>query len=89
MTLRHALANTNCRVAELIPPAVQTALAGPGQNHGAPLNEFCDAVFAGLFINNAGQVGFGPTANISVEISGKPQADLFMAGSSRFPVKVY
>src|SRR6202012_4002762 len=34
MPLRHSLKNTTCRVIELIPPAVQTALAGPGQNHG-------------------------------------------------------
>lgn len=48
MTLRHSLVNTSCRVTEIIPPAVQTALAGPGLNHGVPLDEFCDTVFAAL-----------------------------------------
>jgi uncharacterized oxidoreductase len=42
MNLRFALANTPCRVVEIIPPAIRTALAGPGDTHGAPLEEFCD-----------------------------------------------
>ena len=48
VTLRHALAQTNIRVVELVPPAVQTELAGQGQNHGAPLEAFSDAIFLAL-----------------------------------------
>ena len=49
ITLRHALRNTPLRVVELIPPAVQTGLAGPGASaHGAPLDAFCDEVFPAL-----------------------------------------
>src|SRR4051812_46452820 len=45
VNLRHALGATPCRVVELIPPAVATQLAGPGPNHGADPEEFCDTVF--------------------------------------------
>jgi len=89
MVLRHSLANTNCRVVELVPPAVQTGLAGPGLNHGAPLNEFCNAVFNKLFLGEDDEIGFGPTENLSVELSGKPLKDIFAASSTRFPVEVY
>jgi uncharacterized oxidoreductase len=89
ITLRHALANTNCRVVELIPPAVQTSLAGPGLNHGAPLDEFCDAVFSKLIIDNITDVGFGPTENLIPQLSGKPVSDFFEASASRFPVETY
>jgi uncharacterized oxidoreductase len=60
VTLRHALQGTPLRVVELIPPAIQTGLAGPGATHGAPLNEFCDAVFSELFADSE-TIGFGPT----------------------------
>jgi uncharacterized oxidoreductase len=60
VTLRHALQNTPVRVVELIPPAIRTALAGPGATHGAPLDEFCDTAFAQLF-EGAETIGFGPT----------------------------
>ena len=48
------------RVAELAPPAVQTG-AGPGATHGAPLEEFSDALFAQLQRAGAEFIGFGPT----------------------------
>jgi uncharacterized oxidoreductase len=87
-TLRHALANTHCRVAELIPPAVQTGLAGPGLNHGAPLNEFCDAVFAKLIQEDI-NVGFGPSAAIVDDPSAQKLNAMFAASVTRFPVTVY
>lgn len=87
MTLRHSLANTSCRVMEIIPPAVQTALAGPGLNHGAPLNEFCDAVFASLIRGDQQEIGFGPTQNLQMMITA--QRTLFRENASRFPVKTY
>ena len=89
MVLRHSLVNTNCGVVELVPPAVQTALAGSGLNHGAPLDEFCNAVFNKLVLGEDDEIGFGATENLSVELSGKPLKDIFKASSTRFPVQVY
>ncbi len=89
ITLRHALAGTNCQVAELIPPAVQTALAGPGLNHGALPDEFCDIVFPLLMDGKNDAVGFGPTADLVPELSGKKVEEFFEAGAARFPVLTY
>ena len=48
-SLRHQLRDTGIRVIELIPPAVDTDLGGPGlHTWGVPLDEFADAVFAAL-----------------------------------------
>jgi uncharacterized oxidoreductase len=89
MTLRHSLMNTPCRVVELIPPAVQTALAGAGLSHGVPLDEFCDAVFSKLLDDNITEIGFGPTENLIPQLSGKPLTSLFEASASRSPVETY
>jgi uncharacterized oxidoreductase len=77
MTLRHSLAATQCRVVELIPPAVRTTLAGPGSEHGASLEEFCDTVFEGLVKGGGDVVGFGVTANLQVDISGQSLEAIF------------
>jgi uncharacterized oxidoreductase len=88
VTLRHALRETSVAVVELIPPAVRTALAGSGVSHGAPLDDFSDQVFVALK-GGAETIGFGPTDTAEfhqlIEIT-KP---LFLASSSRFPVKTY
>ncbi|MEO3403275.1 SDR family NAD(P)-dependent oxidoreductase [Mucilaginibacter sp. CAU 1740] len=89
ITLRHALADTACRVIELIPPAVQTSLAGAGNAHGAPLDEFCDSVFKQLTQGNAISIGFGPTENLTQQISGKPLDELFLASAGRVKVNTY
>jgi uncharacterized oxidoreductase len=89
MILRHALSETSCKVVELIPPAVQTALAGRGLNHGAPLNDFADKVFADLLAGEKETIGFGPTDNIVQEISGQPVEKIFSGSLSRFPVNIY
>jgi len=89
MTLRHALANTNCRVVELIPPAVQTSLAGQGSTHGAPLDEFCDEVFPMLTKNGITEVGFGATKALIPELSGQKVEDIFKNSVPRFPVETY
>lgn len=89
VTLRHALAATPVSVVELIPPAVQTGLAGSGPARGADLNEFCDTVFPKLVSGESPEVGFGPTANLIPELSGKPVTEYFMASAGRFPVKTY
>jgi uncharacterized oxidoreductase len=89
ITLRHALSATRCRVAELIPPAVQTALTSPGLNHGASIDDFCNYVFTALFMSDQENVGFGPTANLRIEINGQSQDTLFSNSASRFPVDLY
>ena len=86
VTLRHALAGTDCRVVELIPPAVQTQLAGgAAAGHGAPLDEFCDAVFARLGGDEL-EIGYGPTAKLP---GGGELADAFTASAARFKVPGY
>jgi uncharacterized oxidoreductase len=89
MTLRHALAGTNCKVVELVPPAVQTALAGPGVAHGATLDDFCDAVFRELAAGKKVEVGFGPTKELRQEINGQDLKEIFAQSAKRFPVNTY
>jgi uncharacterized oxidoreductase len=49
LSLRHQLAGTPIEVIEIIPPAVNTDLGGPGlHTFGVPVDEFADAVMAGL-----------------------------------------
>lgn len=49
LSLRYQLASIPIEVIEIIPPAVNTDLGGPGlHTHGVALNEFADAVFAQL-----------------------------------------
>jgi uncharacterized oxidoreductase len=48
-SLRHQLAGTSIEVIEVLPPAVDTDLGGPGlHTFGVPIDEFADAAFAGL-----------------------------------------
>jgi len=48
-SLRHQLASTPVEVIEVLPPAVDTDLGGPGlHTFGVSVDEFADAVFAGL-----------------------------------------
>jgi uncharacterized oxidoreductase len=47
LSLRHQLADTPIQVLEIIPPAVDTDLGGPGlHTFGVPVDEFADAVMA-------------------------------------------
>lgn len=49
LSLRHHLAKTPIKVIEIIPPAVNTDLGGPGlHDFGVPLDEFSDAIFSRL-----------------------------------------
>jgi uncharacterized oxidoreductase len=49
LSLRHDLAATPVEVVEVIPPAVNTDLGGPGlHDFGAPLDDFADAVIERL-----------------------------------------
>lgn len=49
LSLRHQLRRTPIKVVELIPPAVNTDLGGPGlHTWGVPLDEFADVAFSRL-----------------------------------------
>ena len=49
MTLRRQLAESSVEVIEIVPPAVDTDLGGPGlHKFGVALDEFADAAFEGL-----------------------------------------
>ncbi len=89
VNLRFALAGTSCRVVEVIPPAVRTALAGPGATHGVPLDDFCDAVFAGLTESNAEEIGYGMTATEAFDGPKSLYRAMFKEFSTRFPEKTY
>jgi uncharacterized oxidoreductase len=59
MTLRYQLDKTPIQVVEIIPPAVNTDLGGPGlHTHGVPLDEFADAVMKGLESGKL-EIGYG------------------------------
>jgi uncharacterized oxidoreductase len=89
INLRFALAGTSCRVVEIIPPAVRTALAGPQATHGAPLDDFCDTVFAALSTGHADEVGYGMTDTDAFKAAQAPYREMFQGLSGRFPVATY
>jgi uncharacterized oxidoreductase len=88
VTLRHALAGTSIGVVELIPPAVQTALAGPSTTHGAPLDAFCDQVFS-AFQSESEMIGFGPTDAPQFKKLVETVEPMFQTSAGRFPVAIY
>lgn len=88
MTLRHSLASTSVRVTELIPPAVATGLAGPGQSHGADVDAFADAAFEGITARRE-NVGFGPTASDEFQQRLADERARFDAASTRFAVRTF
>ncbi|MFJ6088371.1 SDR family NAD(P)-dependent oxidoreductase [Streptomyces sp. NPDC092369] len=88
VNLRHALRATPCRVVELIPPAVATQLAGPGPNHGADPDEYCDTVYP-LLDGSHPNVGFGPTAQPDFTARLTAEHRAFESASTRFPVPLY
>lgn len=49
ISLRHQVEETNTEVIEILPPAVNTDLGGPGlHTFGAPLDDFADSIFEEL-----------------------------------------
>ncbi|MER7924214.1 MULTISPECIES: SDR family NAD(P)-dependent oxidoreductase [unclassified Streptomyces] len=88
VNLRHALRDTPCRVVELIPPAVATQLAGPGPNHGADPDEFCDTVHP-LLDGTHPAVGFGATAQPDFTERLATEHRAFERASTRFDVPLY
>jgi len=66
LSLRHQLRDTPIRVVELIPPAVDTDLGGPGlHTWGVPLDEFADAAFAGLRTDDDREIAYQFSAQSS------------------------
>ena len=88
MTLRHALANTACRVVEIIPPAVQTSIAAGAAAHGVPLEQFCDAVFQSLNQTDALEISYGPAERV-LNASRADLNSAFDASAARFKVSRY
>lgn len=65
LSLRHQLAKTQTDVIEIIPPAVNTDLGGPGLHATAtPLDEFADVAFAALKRGDR-QIAYGFSDNAS------------------------
>lgn len=63
LSLRHQLAGTSIEVVEIIPPAVNTDLGGPGlHTFGADLDAFADATFSQLR-DGAREATFGFSAD--------------------------
>lgn len=87
--LRFALSATPVRVVEIIPPAVRTGLAGTGVAHGADLEAFCDAIFAGLEAGQDDELGFGMTDSAELRHRLAVDRQLFGSFSGRFPVRTY
>jgi uncharacterized oxidoreductase len=59
LSLRHQLRDEPVRVVEVLPPAVNTDLGGPGlHTFGAPLDEFADAVMTRL-ANGETEIAYG------------------------------
>ncbi|MET4138166.1 SDR family NAD(P)-dependent oxidoreductase [Pedobacter sp. UYP1] len=89
LILRHALSQTSCRVVELIPPAVRTELAGPGQSHGATIEDFCKSIFADLKQPGKLDIGYAQTTDLKTQLSGRLVEELMKASAARFPVATY
>ena len=65
LSLRHQLAQTPIRVVEVVPPAVNTDLGGPGlHTFGTPAAEFADHVMARLR-EDALEIPYGSSAEAS------------------------
>jgi uncharacterized oxidoreductase len=59
LSLRHQLKPTGISVLEIVPPAVNTDLGGPGlHTFGVPVNDFADSVMARLAAGEE-EVGYG------------------------------
>jgi uncharacterized oxidoreductase len=89
VNLRFSLAGTPCKVIEIIPPAVRTALAGPNATHGVSLDDFCNTIFADLNAGECDEMGYGMTASAAVEERLSAEREMFAGFSERFPVRTY
>jgi uncharacterized oxidoreductase len=65
LSLRHQLSKTPVKIIEIIPPAVNTDLGGPGlHTFGVPLDEFADSVFNRLK-TGASEIAYGTAEKAS------------------------
>jgi uncharacterized oxidoreductase len=65
LSLRHQLSGSSVEVIEVIPPAVDTDLGGPGlHTFGVNVNEFADAVFEGIK-NGQNEIAYGTALTAS------------------------
>lgn len=64
LSLRHQLRDTPIRVLEIVPPAVNTDLGGPGlHTFGVPVDAFADSVLERL-ANGEEEVGYGTSEEV-------------------------
>ena len=76
LSLRYQLTGTNIKVIEIVPPAVNTDLGGPGlHTFGAPLQEFADAVMQRV-ANGEEEIGYG-TSEFSRKASREELQEVF------------
>lgn len=86
--LRLAFSDAGVAVTELIPPAVATALAGPGETHGVDPDVFCDDVFPRLERRDD-EVGHGATDAEELLELRRADARRFEAAARRSHVERY
>ena len=76
LSLRHQLRATSVEVLEIVPPAVDTDLRGPGlHTFGVNVEEFAESVFSDL-LGGSREVGFG-TSDIARNASRKDLDEIF------------
>ncbi|MEV0217672.1 hypothetical protein [Micromonospora sp. NPDC050695] len=75
------------RTAELIPPAVATALSGLDDPHGASVDDFADAVFPKLATDL--EIGYGPTGTEEFRAARRQERATFAEFAVRFPTATY
>ena len=81
LSLRHQLRGTSIEVIEIVPPAVNTDLGGPGlHTFGTDVNEFADAVMARIEAGET-EVGFGNS-----EGSRRASADRAFTAAARMTI---
>lgn len=84
MSLRHQVAAQQIEVVEVVPPAVQTDLGGPGlHTFGEPLEAFADAIFEG-FGRGDQEIGYGMAAK-SMRMSREQIDEAFARMNTRRP----
>jgi uncharacterized oxidoreductase len=76
ISLRHQLAGTGVRVVEILPPAVNTDLGGPGlHTFGVPLDPFADAIMTRLEADES-EIAYG-TSEVSARAAQAAFSDAF------------
>jgi len=81
MSLRAQVSESGIEVVEIVPPAVQTDLGGPGlQTFGEPLDEFTDGVMARVAAGEQ-EVGYGTSER--ARLASRAELDEMLANFSR------